>query len=336
MKTNEKTPFPSLISLFPNPFFHVQSSESNTSIITRVDRRPLPPISSLTLNSTSLNQTAFEQLIEFDLEYSNILSNEHEWIKSYEDEYHLDSLLVKRISTFSNYHQCLSALKSNTSSGLTKLIQLLNHFLHSRLHNFNRKSIDKQIRILDKITDNHTLIEHLQRIRADFETIEQIILANTSKNSCIINLLDYLLDKRIQSSELILLKNISSNDEYFLSDHWPFVMMLYDRLLKNTSMDLLTNFAFFDHYRRFIYPYYQPHIQHDEYFYVNHSRELLGYTYQRNYPNISCRLNSCFDIFNCYHPSLFNRLIDHFNQVTDKGRKSVSPVNSFTRSRFFL
>lgn len=304
-------------------------------MVIRADYRPLPPISSLALNSSSLNQTAFEQLIQFDLDYSNILSNENQWIQSYEEEYHLDSLLVKRISTFSNYHQCLSALKSNTSSGLMKLIQLLNHFLHSRLHNYNTKSIDKQIRILDKITDNHTLIEHLQRIRMDFKTIEQIVLANTSKNSCIINLLDYLLDKRIQSSELILLENISTTNQYFFSDHWPFVMMLYDRLLKNTSMDILINFAFFDHYRRFVYPYYQPHIQHDEHFYVNHSRELIGFTYQRNYPNFSCRINSCFDIFNCYHPSLFNRLIDHFNQVTGRRRKSVSPIHSLAQSRFF-
>lgn len=312
-KTNQSLPFPSLISLFPNPFFQIRALSSNTSVIIRTDRRPLPSISSIAFNSTVLNQTAFNQLIQFDLDYSNILSDEKDLIQSYEQEYHTDSLLVKRILTFSNYHQCLSSLKSNTSTGLAKLIQLLNHFLHSRLHNFDRPLINKQIRSLEKITDNHTLIDDLERIRTDLITIEQIILVNTSKNSCIINLLNHLLDKRIQPHELLLLNPLTN--EYFLSDDWPFLMMLYDRLLKKTSMNTLINFAFFDSYRRFLYPYYQPHIQQHTDFHVNHRRQLHGYTYRTNSTILSCRIQTCFDIFNCYHPSLFNRLSGHFDQV---------------------
>jgi hypothetical protein len=312
---------PSLISLFPNPFFKIQRLSSNSSIIIRVNRRPLPSAISIFSNLTILNQTAYKYLTKFDNDYHKLLSDEKNLIKSYEQEYNQDSLIIKRILTFSNYHQCLSSLKSNKQNGLEKLIQLLNHFLRSRLKNFNTKSIDKQIRILDKITDNHTLVEHLQRIKTDLITIEQIVLLNNSINkSCIINLLDKLLDKRIKSNELIsLIQFYSSNNqiliEDFISNDWPFLIMLYDRLLKKTSIYTLINFAFFDNYRQFIYPYYQPHIQHQYQIYVNHSREFNGYTYQTNYPNLLCNINSCFDIFNCYHPSLLNQLVENHNQV---------------------
>ncbi len=92
-------------------------------------------------------------------------------------------------------------------------------------------------------------------------------------------------------------------------------MMLYDRLLKTTSIDTLINFAFFDYYRQFIYPYYQPHVQHEYDIHINYSEEFYGYTYQAIYPNLSCHINSCFDIFNCYHPSLLNQLVENHNQV---------------------
>jgi hypothetical protein len=312
---NKITP-PSLFSLFPNPFFKIQPSSSNTSMIIRADRRPLPTTILIFPNFTILNQTAFQYLTKFDADYLTLLSNEKKLIKSYEQEYNQDSLIIKRILSFSNYDQCLPSLKSNINNGLENLIQLLNHFLHSRLHNFDAKSIDKQIRILDKITDNHTLVEHLQRIQTDLKTIEQIVVLNNSTNSCIIDLLDQLLDKRIKSNELIPLKNLSPKDQYFLSNDWPFLMMLYDRLLKPTSIDTLINFIFFDYYRQFVYPYYQPHIQHEYQIYVNHSKDFSGYTYQTNYPNLSCHIKSCFDIFNCYHPSLLNQLVDNQNQVS--------------------
>jgi len=311
---------PSLISLFPNPFFKIQHLSLNSSIITRVDRRPLPSAISIFPNLTILNQTAFKFLTNFDNDYQNLLSEEKNLIKFYEQEYNQDSLIVKRILTFSNYHQCLSSLTSDTDNGLEKLIQLLNHFLSSRLQNFNTKSIDKQIRILDKITDNHTLVEHLQRIKTNLQTIEQIVLLNNSNNnSCIINLLDKLLDKRIKSNELISLINLYSSNqsitEDFISNDWPFLIMLYNRLLKKTSTDTLINFVFFDYYRQFIYPYYQPHVHHEYDIHINHSNEFYAYTYQMNYPNLSCHINSCFDILNCYHPSLLNQLVDNDNQV---------------------
>jgi hypothetical protein len=186
---------------------------------------------------------------------------------------------------------------------------------------------------LDKIIDNNTLVDNLRRIKGDLNTIEQIVLVNNSKNSCIIDLLDQLLDKRIQTNELILLKHFSSQDQYFQSNDWPFIMMLYDQLLKTTSIDTLVNFAYFDSYRQFVYPYYQPHIPREDTIYVNHSKDFSGYTYETNYPNLSCHIKSCFDIFNCYHPSLLNRLVDNQDQVNTVNIKLIiSECESFINS----
>ncbi|CAF4112785.1 unnamed protein product [Rotaria sp. Silwood2] len=301
-----------------NPFFKIQPLSSNSSIITRINRRPLPSAISIFSNLTILNQTAFKYLKKFDNDYLTILSEENILIKSYEQEYSQDSLIIKRILLYSNYDLCLSSLTSNTSNGLEKLIQLLNHFLHSRLQNFNTKSIDKQIRILNKITDNHTLVEHLQRIKTDLKTIDQIVLLNNTNDSCIIDLLDKLLNKQIKSNELISIINLYSSNEItndFISNDWPFLFMLYDRLLKKTSIDTLVNYAFFDYYRQFIYPYYQPHIHHINNININHNNEYYGYIYSTNYSTLSCHVNSCFDIFNCYHPSLLNQLMDNHNQT---------------------
>ncbi len=312
----------SSISLISNPFFKILPSSSNSSLIIRVHRRPSPSALSIFSNQTILNQTAFKYLIQFDNDYQKFLSEENHFIKSYEQEYNQDSLIIKRILSFSNYHLCLSSLTSNTTNGLEKLIQLLNHFLHSRLYNFNTKSIDKQIRILDKITDNHTLVEHLQRIKTDLKTIEQILILNNSNDSCISNLLDELLDRRMKSNELRAMINLYSWNqtiENFISNDWPFLFMLYDRLLNKTPTDTLVNFAFFDYYRQFIYPYYQPHMHHVNDIHINHDKEYHSYTYQTTYPNLSCHINSCFDIFNCYHPSLLNQLVDNHDQVIKEG-----------------
>ncbi|CAF0751645.1 unnamed protein product [Rotaria sordida] len=308
----------SSIFLEPNPFFKIQSLSSNLSIIIRINRRPLPSPLSIFPNLTILNQTAFKNLKKFDNDYLKILSEENILIKSYEQEYNQDSLIIKRILLYSNYNLCLSSLTLNKTNGLEKLIQLLNYFLHTRLQNFNTKSIDKQIRILNKIKDNHTLIEHLQRIKTDLKTIDQIIHLNNTNDSCIINLLDKLLDKRIKSNELISIINLYSSYQItndFISNDWPYLFMLYDRLLKKTSIDTLVNYAFFDYYRQFIYPYYQPHIQHINNININYSNEYYGFTYSRNYSTSSCHINSCFDIFNCYHPSLLNQLMDNHNQT---------------------
>lgn len=303
-----------------NPFFKLVPLSSNSVMIARLSRRPLPSSISIFSNLTILNQTAVKYLKKFDNEYLKLLTEENLLIKSYEQEYNQDSLIVKRILLYPNYHLCLSSLTlaTNKTNGLEKLIQLLNYFLYSRLNNFNTKSIDKQIRVLNKLTDNHTLIEHLQRIRTDLKTIEQIVLINNTNSSCIINLLDQLLDKRITTNELKSTINLylSNNTiEDFTSNDWPYLFMLYDRLLKKTPIDTLVNYAYFDHYRQYIYPYYQPHVNQINSFNINHHKEYYGYTYRTNYPSLSCQVKSCFDILNCYHPSLLNQLIDIHNQV---------------------
>ncbi|CAF3780866.1 unnamed protein product [Adineta steineri] len=314
----------STLSLFllSNPFFQILPSSSNTSTIIRINRRPLPSVISIFSNLTILNQTALKNLIQFNNDYEKFLSEEKILIKSYEQEYNQDSLIIRRILSFTNYHQCLSSLKFNTNNGLQNLIELLNDFLYSRLHDFKTQSIDKQIRVLDKITDNHTLVQDLQRIKTDLEQIEQILTLNNSNHSCIIDLLETLLDKRIKSNELLSTINLYSfnkTTDYFISNDWPFLFMLHDRLLKKTSIDTLVNFAYFDNYRKFKYPYYQPYVHHHTNdIHINHYKEESqnGYTYETNYPNLSCQIISCFDILNCYHPSLLNQLMNDHNQTS--------------------
>ncbi|CAF2884619.1 unnamed protein product [Rotaria sp. Silwood2] len=309
-----------------NPFFKISYSSSNNdsqsySTIVRIDRRPLPSPTAIFSNLTRLNQTAFTNLINFDNDYTKFLQEANDTVKLYEQEYNQDSLIVKRILSFSDYHMCLSSLKN--TNGLKSIIQLLNHFLQNRLRQFNTKLIDKQIRILETITDNHTLVEHLRRIQLEFKIIEQIIpLENQSvdnNSSCILHLLDKLLDKRIQLNELPSSTNLflhNRTQEYFISYDWPYLIMLYDRLLNKISADTLVNFVFFDYYRHLFYPYYQPHVRHrsiDDV--INHRNESYTHIYITNDSNLSCHVNSCFDILNCYHPSLINQLIDDKNQV---------------------
>ncbi|CAF1073817.1 unnamed protein product [Rotaria sp. Silwood1] len=314
------------ISFSYNPFFKIIHSSSNNtnqlySTIIRIDHRPLPSPIDIFSNLTKLNQTAFINLINFNNDYMKFLQEANDTIKLYEQEYNQDSLIMKRILSFSNYHICLSSLK--TLNGLKNLIQLLNNFLQNRLRQFNTKLIDKQIRILETITDNHTLVEHLRRIQLEFKIIEQIIpLENQSidnNSSCILYLLDKLLDKRIQLNEfpsnINLFLHNNNNQEYFISNDWPYLIMLYDRLLNNISIDTLVNFIYFDYYRHLIYPYYQPHIHHLINFKINQKKKSYTYIYNMNYSTLSCHINSCFDILNCYHPSLINQLIDDKNQI---------------------
>ncbi len=293
-----------------NPFFQIIHSSSNNnnqsfSTIIRTHHRPLPSPLVIFPNLTILNQTALTDLIKFDNNYTEFLQEANNSIKLYEQEYNQDSLIIKRILSFSDYHLCLSTL--NTTNGLQNLIQLLNYFLEHRLRQFNIKLMDKQIRIIDKITDNHTLVEHLRRIRVEFKIIEQIIpLENQSTDnntSCVVNLLDKLLDKRFKLNELPLSINLyfqNATVEYFISNDWPYLTMLYDRLLNKIPTDTLVNFVFFDYYRQLIYPYYQPHIH-----------RLIEFENS----NLSCHVDSCFDILNCYHPSALNQIIDADNQV---------------------
>jgi len=294
-----------------NPFFqiiHSSSNNNNQSFLTiiRTHPRPLPSPLVIFPNLTILNQTALTNLIKFDNNYTEFLQEANNIIKLYEQEYNQDSLIIKRILSFSDYHLCLSTLNT-TNGGLQNLIQLLNYFLQYRLRQFNTKLMDKQIRIIEKITDNHTLVEHLRRIRVEFKIIEQIIpLENQSADnntSCVVNLLDKLLDKRFKLNELSSNINLyfqNATVEYFISNDWPYLIMLYDLLLKKISENTLVNFVFFDYYRQLIYPYYQPHVHH-----------LIDI----DNSNLSCHVKSCFDILNCYHPSLLNQIIDDKNQV---------------------
>jgi hypothetical protein len=310
------------ISFQYNPFLKIIQSSSNNnnrsfSNISRINRRLLPSPLVIFPNLKVLNQTALTNLIKFDNDYTKFLKEANDIIKLYEHEYNQDSLIMKRILSFSDYNRCYSSL--NMTNGLYNLIQLLDLFLQYRLRQYNTKLIDKQIRILEKITDNHTLVEHLNRIRLEFKVIEQIVpLENPSvdhNSSCIVNLLDKLLDKRITLNELpsnINLNSHNTTSEYFISNDWPYIIMLHDRLLKNTSANTLVDFAFFDYYRQLIYPYYQPHIYPSNNFKIDPANELI------NYLNLTCHVNSCFDILNCYHPSALNQLIDDKNQVVYK------------------
>jgi len=308
-----------------NPFFKIIYPSSDIinesfSTIIRINHRPsISPIDILP-NLAVLNQTALSNLIKFDSDYSKFLQEANDSIKLYEEEYDKDSLIIKRILSFPDYHICLSSL--NNANGLQKLIQLLNHFLQYRLRTLNTKLIDKQIRILEKITNNHTLVEYLRRIRLEFKVLEQVVpLENPSvdhNSSCIVNLLDKLLDKRMKIYELSSNINFYSQNqtiEYFISNDWPYLIMLYDRLLKKTSLDTLINYVFFDYYRHLIYPYYQPHIHRSIDFDINYKNESYRYMYETNHLNVSCHINTCFDILNCYHPSLLIQSLDDKNQV---------------------
>ncbi|CAF4407982.1 unnamed protein product, partial [Adineta steineri] len=102
-RTN-KTHVNSTLSLFllSNPFFQILSSSSNTSTIIRINRRPLPSVKSIFSNLTILNQTALKNLIQFNNDYEKFLSEEKILIKSYEQEYNQDSLIIRRILSFTN------------------------------------------------------------------------------------------------------------------------------------------------------------------------------------------------------------------------------------------
>jgi hypothetical protein len=318
---NQTNLISSPIIFLHNPFFQIFPSSSNNqtySTIIRIHPRPLPSPQETFPNLSILNQTALIDLIKFNNNYTNFLQKVNDTIKFYEQEYNEDSLIIKRILLYSNYHLCLSSV--NQTNGLYNLIELLNHFLQYRLRQFNTKLIDKQIRILEKLNDNHTLVEHLRRIRLEFEMIEQIIpLENQSieKNTtCIINLLDKLIDKRFHFNELPLNIHLYSSNitgEYFISNDWPYLMMLYDRLLNKISSNTLVNFVFFNYYRQLIYPYYQPHI--------HHHMELEK-------SNLSCHIQNCFDILNCYHPSILNQIIDVDNQVNISSSSTLLHTHS--------
>lgn len=299
---------PSPLHFPSNPFFRMSlSSNNNQTSFTIIRIHPRPLVSPLVVfpDLDILNQTALTNLIRFNNDYGQFLQQADHLIKSYESEYSQDSLITRRILLHKDYHRCLSSC--NQTNGLQNLMQLLNHFLQQRLGQYNTRLMDKQIRILEKMTDNRTLVEHLNRIRLEFKTIEQIIPLENGRfdqnGSCIINLLDQLLDRRFQLDEFpskIHIYSPNDTDEYFISNDWPYVMALSDRLLKDLPVDTLVNFVFFDYYRQLIYPYYQPHIHR-------------SIEFERSHP--SCHVESCFDIFNCYHPSLLNQIIDVDNQV---------------------
>ncbi|CAF4454682.1 unnamed protein product [Rotaria socialis] len=341
------THFISLPIIFQyNPFFKIIHSSSNNkkesfSTIIRTDQRSLPSPAAIFHSAIRLNQTALENLIKFDHKYTKILQQTDHSIKFYEQEYSQDSLIIKRILTFKNYHQCLPSL--NMTNGLKNLIGLLNHFLQNRLRQFNTKLIDKQIRILETITGNHTLVEHLRRIQLEFKIIQQIIpLENHSidddNSTCILNLFEKLLDKRMQLSELPSTIDVyfhNAKQEYFISNDWPYLIMLSDRLLKIVPTDTLVNFVFFDYYRHFVYPYYQPHVHPSINSRTNYTNKSYTYIYETDDSNLSCYVGDCFDILNCYHPSLINQLMDDKNQIVlDSTRKSVE--NLINRFRLLI
>lgn len=282
-----------------NPFWSIQLSNKTINLTRIYPHRFLSP-NDIFRNIQSLNQTALNHLISFNKKYQTFFTNLNEIHRSYEHEYNHDSLLVKRILTYSNYHQCLPTLKYK-SNGLENLIDLLNYFLQSRLNQLNTNLIDKQIRILTKLNDNHTLIEHLKRIRTEFHMIGDIVV-DKQNTTCIIHLLDQLLDEHFRLNEISSNLNFylekNSNDYLFVSNDWPYLVMLTEHLLKNLHSNTLINFVFFNYYRQLIYPYYQPHIHS-----LTESKTSLH------------SIESCFDIFNSSHPSLLNQIIEESHQV---------------------
>ena len=324
--TNASHLLSSSIRFHYNPFFKIIASPPNAkdpsvATILRHSRRPLPSPLATFGNRTSLNQTALNNLMTFDDDYRTLLHEHQTHIQAYEQEYHPDSLIVKRILAYHNYHLCLPSL--NMTNGLQNLFQLLRHFLHSRLSQFNTNFVEKQMDRFDKMTDNHTLVEHLKRIRSEFKMIEQVVASEShstdATSSCIIDLLDQLLDTRMASHELPFDLHFYSTggprDESFVSNDWPFLAMLHDRLLRRTPLDTLVNFVFFDYYRHLIYPYYQPHAHRVADTGMKHRDIAHAYTYQRHYPSLSCPVNSCFDLLNCYHPSALNQLMNDESEV---------------------
>ena len=324
---NRTIPISNNASLFGtlNMFFRLEPALGNTwKIIRTFKYRPVPPAVSIFPNLTVLNQTALKNLIRFDDYYRKLFVQEEILLESDMKKYSINRVFLQRIDSYSNYVHCLSSLSMpfTSSDGRQILIEILNQYLRLRLSHLKTALISKQIRMLEKITDPSTLIEQLRSIRIELKAIDQLVLSSndtqTSNTSCIFTLLDQLLDERIGFNELPTTLKIFLNGDhhdYFVSNDWPFLMMIYDRLLTNVSADLLVNFAFFHSYRQLIYPYYQPHIQHENEIILLHSKQSFGFTYSGTYPNSSCNVHSCFDILNCYHRSLLNRFSTIDNQV---------------------
>lgn len=326
-RTNASVSAAAHVFFFPRifePFFRIQSISSNHSKVLRTPRRPLPSALSIFPNVTILNQTALKDLTRFDREYQKLLANEKAWMQSYETQYNSNAFLVRRISSFSNYSFCLpskiAASSKTTTTGLGKLIELLRYFLESRLGHLNTKSIDKQIRMLETLTDDQALVEHLRRLTVDLRTIHQITGSMSESNSsCIFDILDRLLDPCLQLNELPVVIRSSFDDqshECFISADWPYLILLHDRLIRNSSIETLVNYAFFDSYRHLVYPYYQPHVDRSDEIRLEHDRGTRGFTYSASYPNVSCTIQSCWDVIHCYHPSLLNRVIYPPSQVS--------------------
>lgn len=285
-------------------------------MIGRSHRRPLPSL--VFSNSSKFNRTALENLVRFDQDYRKVLMEETRWIALYEKEFHEDSLIVKRILSFANYTICLPTFTS--TNGLERLIELLTDFLHSRLRQFNAKLIGKQIYLLHEIRNNHTLVDHLRRIQLELTMIEQIVSADDDSHhtnkSCLVDLLDRLLDRRMRVHEVPLpLQLYAPNDTNgsFISEDWPFLSMLHDRLLSKTPIDTLVNYLFFDRYQHLVYPYYQPQLARSIDFAINHKHVYDG---SISYSNQSCSIHSCLDTLSCYHPSFLNALMNEENQVS--------------------
>jgi hypothetical protein len=310
-------------------------------IVARIRRRPLPSVSSLLLNRINLNRTALKHLIQFDNDYEQLLNNEQQSIKSYEQEYHEDSLIMKRIMLLTNYDMCRAS--SNRTNALQSLIELVNEFLRYRLRRFNTKLIDRQVYSLPKRADNHSLVEYLRRTQIEMKMIERILPNdndfNVTSSSCIIDLLERLLDKRINTNELPGHFHLYLPDHVehrFISNDWPFLIMIYDRLLRTTSIDTLMNFLVFDAYRQSLYPYYQPHLSRPVDFRLDYIQQSSRYTYTNDFHRQTCHVHTCFDVLNCYHPILLNQLMQQDNQVDDNTYRHVFKDTTEARIRLYV
>lgn len=317
-------------------------STSSLKLVRTLNRRPMPTAISIFPNLTILNQTALKELIQFDDLYRKILIQEEKLIQNYAKRSNIDSIIFERIKTYSDYNLCTN-VSFNSTNGLKNLVEVLKDFLRSRLRHLKTTSIDKQIRNLEKISEPSTLIEHLRRIRNNLKTIDQLIISKDENRfhnaSCIVGLLEKLLDERVRLNELPnFIQNLFDKDfqGFFISDDWPFFAMISDQLLKHRSSDSIVNFAFFHSYRQVIYPYYQPHIDRENVIQLYHREETKRLTGRGVQTDRSCVVNSCFDILNCYHPSLINRLIIDQNLVRLSVCFSFHAIGTFNLFRSLL
>lgn len=287
---------------FANPFFKIESLTPKEYRIVRIDRTSFPVDANIFFDSkfADLNRTAWFELVQFEENYRRIIEDEKKFIEIYSNEFNEDSLIVRRISQISNYEKCRKPFRQTT--GIEILIEMINDYIENVLPEINRKYLERQIDSLHKIKDNRTLVQRFRRIQIELNTIDRLLSTNRTSKSCLIDLLGNLFDRRMNRNDLpnIFDDFLPKNEKlFFVSDDWPFFVMLIDRFLKNWSRNVFVNSIFYETYHRTIFPYYFPH------------RSISNFSSFE-----SCRIESCLDILLCFHPDSIEDLINKQFQVS--------------------